>query len=41
MYGARPTSPVRMRELERALETAEARLRRAEQAPARSDAAGR
>jgi hypothetical protein len=41
MYGPRPTSAVRMRELERALETAEGRLRRAEQAPAHGDAAGR
>jgi hypothetical protein len=32
MYGPRPTSPVRMRELERALEGAVARLQRAEQA---------
>jgi hypothetical protein len=41
MYGPRPTSPTRMRELERALEGAEARLRRAEQDAARGHAAER
>jgi hypothetical protein len=41
MYGPRPTSPARMRELERALESAEARLRRAEQKAARGHAAER
>jgi hypothetical protein len=40
-YGPRPTSPARMRELERALETVEARLRRAEQEAARGRAAER
>jgi hypothetical protein len=33
-YGPRPTSPARLRELERVLEGAEARLRRARQAQA-------
>jgi hypothetical protein len=32
-YGPRPTSPVRMRELERAAEGAEERLRRARRRP--------
>jgi hypothetical protein len=39
-YGPRPTSPVRLRELKRAAEGADARLRRAEdaeRAPATSD----
>ena len=31
-YGSRPTSPARLRELERAAEAAEATLRRAEEA---------
>jgi hypothetical protein len=31
MYGARPASPVRLRELERACALSESRLRRAEQ----------
>ena len=35
MYGPRPTSPARLRELERILDGAEARLRRARQAQAR------
>jgi hypothetical protein len=34
-YGARPTTPARMRELERAAEGAEERLRRARAAAAR------
>ena len=32
MYGPRPTNPARLRELERALQGAEARLRRAQEA---------
>jgi hypothetical protein len=40
MYGSRPTSPARMRELERAAEGAEQRLRRArERARAAPDGA--
>lgn len=34
VYAMRPTSPARLRELERACEAAEARLRHAEQDPA-------
>jgi hypothetical protein len=41
MYGPRPTSPGRMRELERALEGAAARLQRAEQEAARGHATER
>jgi hypothetical protein len=40
MYGPRPTSPARMRELERALEGAVARLQRAERPPQRTTADG-
>jgi hypothetical protein len=37
-YGPRPTSPARLRELERIREGAEARLRRARRAQAANDA---
>jgi hypothetical protein len=40
MYGSRPTTPTRMRELERILEGAEGRLRRAEEAQERPTADG-
>jgi hypothetical protein len=40
MYGSRPTTPTRMRELERILEGAEGRLRRAEEAQERATAGG-
>ena len=37
MYGMRPASPARLRELERAYQAAEARLRRAQQGGAPPD----